>query len=871
MSRERDTIMEPPGTKTPLKNSQMPKYSNGCQDRNALTNQSTAKVNFGFTIRDTEVPASCIPLRNSQEIGSNVKNSLMNSLVNYERIFNPTYSPRTSTIRGSGNDGRVVATSFMELSVGVTCDTRRARSEPGSLSTTVITGSRTSGINQKRSNTPSRIASLDGLDSLVNRRSQTIGTSQNSHLQSFNATPVVGIGRSPSKNKLTSIWESHNTTGDSEPDYVVDPVQGNAYHKGPFLGKGGFARVYLMTDIANGKRYACKIIPKNRMQKIHIQKIAREIMIHKDLNHVNIVQMHHYFEDSLNVYMLLEACPRKSLMHVLKYRGKVTEPEARYYMKQMVTGVAYIHSQKVVHRDLKPGNMFLSDGMIVKIGDFGLATRPDGQKRRVTICGTPNYIAPEVLYKQAYSYEADVWALGCILYALLTGQPPFDTATLKETYSRICNNRYKKLNDTVVSRNGQDLIKCLLQPIPELRPSLETVKEHAYLTMEFVPDKLTHACCYRPPEPSLQGPLKSNNDKTLVLPTTSFPSATTLSSTSCTSTMSRKVVHPQIEQMPKPLAKSIETPIANGIKLIDNGSAKLMENNARLLPPIQREKNRDAKVGNWLVRKFPKLTKLRKRFGNLLCPDRKKSSESALMHHALENCLAEIRHTRVAKNPVPIEGLAPLFVTKWIDYSNKYGLCFQLSDRSVGVLFNDSTKMSYTRDRRRVEYTTPEDEVTRYTRERDVPSFLHEKLELLRHFSEYMDDHLTNGGEISDNCSAKLSRRNGSVPRMRRWLRTDKAIVMELTVPLLQVNFFSDHTKIVVSEGTRPKDYLVTYIDATRHTTSHWLNDLRDGGCTSELYERLNYVCRASREFSHLENNVGCSEISTNPKTSLRA
>lgn len=73
----------------------------------------------------------------------------------------------------------------------------------------------------------------------------------------------------------------------------------------------------------------------------------------------------------------------QSLMHVLGYRGKVTEPEARYYMKQMVTGVAYIHSQKVVHRDLKPGNMFLSERMIVKIGDFGLATRPDGQRRKV--------------------------------------------------------------------------------------------------------------------------------------------------------------------------------------------------------------------------------------------------------------------------------------------------------------------------------------------------------------------------------------------------------------------------------------------------------------------------------------------------------
>lgn len=128
------------------------------------------------------------------------------------------------------------------------------------------------------------------------------------------------------------------------------------------------------------------------------------------------------------------------------------------------------------------------------------------------------------------------------------------------------------------------------------------------------------------------------------------------------------------------------------------------------------------------------------------------------------------------------------------------------------------------------------------------------------------------GGEIGESATAKLSRRiTGSVPRMRRWLRTDKAIVMELTVPLLQVNFFVDHTKIIVSEGTRMRDYLVTYIDANRHATSYWLNDLRDCGCTTELYERLNYVCKASREFSHLESNAACSELDINRGTSLRA
>lgn len=153
---------------------------------------------------------------------------------------------------------------------------------------------------------------------------------------------------------------------------------------------------------------------------------------------------------------------------------------------------------------------------------------------------------------------------------------------------------------------------------------------------------------------------------------------------------------------------------------------------------------------------------------------------------------------------------------------------------------------------RRVEYATTEDEVTRYRNEHDVPPSMEEKLELLRHFTHYMDNFLTNGGEVREQRTTKFSRTSSSsVPRMRRWLRTDKAIVMELTVPLLQVNFFVDHSKIVVSEGTRGRGYLVTYIDASRQASSYWLNDLRDIGCTTDLYERLTYVSKVTAEFEN--------------------
>ncbi|XP_047357049.1 serine/threonine-protein kinase PLK1-like [Vespa velutina] len=696
----------------------------------------------------------------------------------------------------------------------------------GTMVAGIVGGQDNNNIGQDASSSISNVVFV--APTVVSNANRFVRTTSSSLVRATSVPTTPG----PSTSNSSSHW---NNSSEQETDYVVDPVQGKAYYKGQFLGRGGFARVYLMTDVSDGNQYACKIIPKNRMQKIHMQKIAREIIIHKELNHVNVVQMHHYFEDNLNVYMLLEACPRKSLMHVLKYRGKVTEPEARYYMKQMVTGVAYIHSQKVVHRDLKPGNMFLSDRMIVKIGDFGLATRPDGQRRRVTICGTPNYIAPEVLYKQAYSYEADVWALGCILYALLVGQPPFDTATLKETYARICKNDYREVDDSIASRSGQNLINWLLQPDPELRPSSERVKEHPYLTKEYIPPSLPHTCCYQMPH------------ATILEPASSSPSSV--------STASRN------QELGKTQAwQSLDHPNISprSQQRATMPNAQQPMQNQQLLERSQKNIQKDSKVSNWLVRKLPKLPKFKQRLSSVLCPDHKKTSllaQSVQMHRALESCVSEMKRNNLQQNPPGVEDIVPLFVTKWIDYSNKYGLGFQLSDKSVGVLFNDNTKISYTHDRRRVEYMTIDDEVTRYHRERDIPVPLQKKLELLHHFTQYMDEFLTEGGEIKKYRTTMKQSKNAYVPRMRRWLRTDKAIVMELTVPLLQVNFFVDHTKIIVSQETG-KGYLITYINTGRHVSSYWLNDLRDFGCTADLYERLYYVCKVTREFAELDNNT---------------
>jgi len=143
----------------------------------------------------------------------------------------------------------------------------------------------------------------------------------------------------------------------------------------------------------------------------------------------------------------------------------------------------YMHSHRVIHRDLKLGNIFLNEKMEVKCGDFGLATKLefDGERKR-TICGTPNYIAPEILEgKQGHSYEVDVWSLGVIIYTLIIGKPPFETQDVKTTYKRIRSNQYSFPENAQISDHARDLICKILQGDPTKRPTVDDVLKHPWV------------------------------------------------------------------------------------------------------------------------------------------------------------------------------------------------------------------------------------------------------------------------------------------------------------------------------------------------------------------------------------------------------
>jgi Protein kinase domain len=155
----------------------------------------------------------------------------------------------------------------------------------------------------------------------------------------------------------------------------------------------------------------------------------------------------------------------------------------------------YLHSQMVIHRDLKLGNLFLDRNMNIKVGDLGLATKLESlDEKRKTICGTPNYIAPEVIQgdraSRGHSFEVDIWSLGVIIYTCLVGKPPYEAKDVKATYQRILANEYSFPKDNTVSENAKDLIRSMLQSRPEDRPSLKKISSHPFFTDRSIPSSL---------------------------------------------------------------------------------------------------------------------------------------------------------------------------------------------------------------------------------------------------------------------------------------------------------------------------------------------------------------------------------------------
>lgn len=579
---------------------------------------------------------------------------------------------------------------------------------------------------------------------------------------------------------------------------VTGDIQLRKYVKGKFLGKGGFAKCYEFTNLDSKKLYAAKIISKASLVKSRAkQKLITEIKIHKALHHPNIVAFEHYFEDHENVYILLELCQNQSINDLLKRRKKLTEIEVQCYLVQLIKSLKYLHSHRVIHRDLKLGNLFLTDKMELKGGDFGLAAKLEfeGERKR-TVCGTPNYIAPEILDgKTGHSYEVDLWSLGVICYTLIIGKPPFETQDVKATYKRIKANNYNFPDGAIISDYAKSLITEILQTDPSKRPSLDQILAHDFFN---------------------QG--------------TSIPKLLPTSTLACPPSLS------YIRQfIPEAGPNGI---VVKSTKLNNDKMGNTLDKNTTINTNKNNFQDTNKDVNTIMTGESRPMTTNNTKFSNKDNKTGSMSNRDFKNHNYASTNKDENANNQQLKPP-------EIWVKKWVDFSSKYGLGYSLTDGCTGVFFNDSSKIILDINGANFNYIErgpdKQEKFNAHTLNK-YPEELEKKVKLLRYFKVYLDgdqnvnkpdttETKNNTEETSDDKSKK-----SNFAYVKKWMRTKHAIMFRLSNKIVQV-CFQDHTEIILSSESR----VVTYCNKKGDRSSYPLSSALESN-NYEMTKRLKYT-----------------------------
>jgi aurora kinase A len=246
------------------------------------------------------------------------------------------------------------------------------------------------------------------------------------------------------------------------------------------LGKGKFGNVYLAREAKSKYIVALKVLFKSQLIKNSVQhQLRREIEIQAHLKHPNILRLFGYFYDSNRVYLILEYAPQGELYNKLRKAGRFDNEVSANYIVQMIDALIYCHSRKVIHRDIKPENILLGYYGELKIADFGWSVHAPSS-RRATMCGTLDYLPPEMVLHQAYSDHVDLWCLGVLCYEFLVGKPPFENEDAQLTYKRICAVDFSFPSH--VHELAQSFVSALLKRKPEERMSLDSARKHVWIT-----------------------------------------------------------------------------------------------------------------------------------------------------------------------------------------------------------------------------------------------------------------------------------------------------------------------------------------------------------------------------------------------------
>ncbi|KAG3255688.1 aurora kinase C, partial [Ictidomys tridecemlineatus] len=242
------------------------------------------------------------------------------------------------------------------------------------------------------------------------------------------------------------------------------------------LGKGRFGNVYLARLKKNHFIVALKVLFKSQIEKAGLEhQLRREIEIQAHLRHPNILRLYNYFYDSTRIYLILEFAPKGELYNLLQRSGPLDEQHTATIMEEVADALTYCHNNKVIHRDIKPycgptGTFIFSSFLMLL---------PSPSTRRQTMCGTLDYLPPEIVEGRTYDEKVDLWCVGVLCYELLVGRPPFESPSQSETQRRIL-----KVDVTFppsMPEGAQDLVSKLLRYEPSERLPLAQVLEHPWV------------------------------------------------------------------------------------------------------------------------------------------------------------------------------------------------------------------------------------------------------------------------------------------------------------------------------------------------------------------------------------------------------
>ena len=256
------------------------------------------------------------------------------------------------------------------------------------------------------------------------------------------------------------------------------------------LGCGSFGRVFLARHIKTRVLYAIKAIDKKNKTNIEERPyFRRELEVMYKIHHPNVVKLFGHFEDNKYCYFIMEYISKGNVYNLLTLDKKkqLSTKLVASIMKDVISAAYFLHNMNppIIHRDIKPENVLLNEGMVAKLTDFGWSNYIQEEKERKTVCGTPIYLAPEIIKEQGHDERVDIWCIGVLLFELITGKVPFhgpDIETLKSNILHLKIIWPKEMNP-----DAKDLISLILKLDPNQRLPLEDMLKHPFF-LKYFPD-----------------------------------------------------------------------------------------------------------------------------------------------------------------------------------------------------------------------------------------------------------------------------------------------------------------------------------------------------------------------------------------------